>query len=247
MVRCPSLAEFVFNAAGQRVSIWDGGTHAKISGQYYWGGVPIAYYDTSFHFQHQNWQGTERLRTTPSGGTDGAFTSLPFGDAQTTVSGADTDAYHYAGLDHDPEMGNSLSGTDHAQFRQYSDTLGLWMSADPYSGSYDVSNPQSLNRYAYTQDNPLSFTDMSGLEMCDGDACIGDGGGGGDGGWFPGGGGGGPAAPKIIGYRALDQNHILNENLGLPPRNAIADRGSGVDTWIAGRWMRVRSLRRGTF
>jgi hypothetical protein len=34
---------------------------------------------------------------------------------------------------------------------------------DPYMGSYDLTNPQSLNRYAYVLNNPLSFTDPLGL------------------------------------------------------------------------------------
>ncbi|HEX3942411.1 MAG TPA: hypothetical protein VHX11_13075 [Acidobacteriaceae bacterium] len=38
------------------------------------------------------------------------------------------------------------------------------MSRDPYSGSYDFSNPQSLNRYSYAMNNPLTFTDPSGLD-----------------------------------------------------------------------------------
>jgi RHS repeat-associated protein len=51
---------------------------------------------------------------------------------------------HFAGLEHD-----SGSNTDHAQFRQYSNAQGRWMGMDPYAGSYDFSNPQSLNRYSY--------------------------------------------------------------------------------------------------
>jgi hypothetical protein len=36
------------------------------------------------------------------------------------------------------------------------------MSPDPYDGSYDATNPQSLNRYTYVLNNPLAFTDPSG-------------------------------------------------------------------------------------
>ena len=45
------------------------------------------------------------------------------------------------------------------------------MSPDPYDGSYDPSNPQTLNRYAYVQNQPLNSVDPSGLEslqMCAG-------------------------------------------------------------------------------
>ena len=110
------------------------------------------------HFQHQDWLGTERLRTSYNGTTEGGFFSLPFGDA-LSASGTDGDAYHLAGLDHD-----STSDTDHAQFRQYSPTQGRWLSPDPYSGSYDITNPQSLNRYAYVLNSPMAYLDALGLE-----------------------------------------------------------------------------------
>src|SRR5579883_3047401 len=85
--------------------------------------------------------------------------------------------------------------TTHGWFRQYSSAQGRWMSPDPYDGSYDLSSPQSLNRYSYALNNPLAFVDPSGLELMmacdeDGNCEVYDdgGGGGGDGG---GGGGGG--------------------------------------------------------
>jgi len=124
----------------------------------------VAFYvpSSSTSFQHQDWLGTERLRTTYNGGVEGTYTSLPFGDAQTTVApGTDLDPYHYASLDYDSE-----TSTDHAQFRQYNSTQGHWMSPDPYSGSYDFSNPQSMNRYVYALSNPLSAVDPSGLNFC---------------------------------------------------------------------------------
>jgi RHS repeat-associated protein len=152
----PGLAKYL---AEQRVSEWNGTTNAEIEGKYYWGGKPVAFYSGSVtHFEHQDWLGTERIRTTYNGGVEGTYTSLPFGDAQTTTSGVDWDAYHYAQLDSDSE-----TNTDHAQFRQYSDAQGRWLSPDPYSRSYDAFNPQSFNRYVYAGNNPLSATDPSGL------------------------------------------------------------------------------------
>ena len=161
-----TTTDFTFNAAGQRVSTWNwnGTSETQVQGQYYWNSTPVAFYkSSSTHFQHQDWLGTERLRTTYNGAVEGTFTSLPFGDAQTTTSGTDLDAYHYAQLDYDSE-----TATSHAQFRQYSSTQGRWMRPDPYMGSYDFSNPQSMNRYAYALNNPLSYIDPTGLQ------CVGD-------------------------------------------------------------------------
>jgi RHS repeat-associated protein len=126
----------------------------------------VAYYTTAnagaaaTHFEHQDWMGTERVRTTYNGAVEGTYTSLPYGD-NSAASGTDTDANHYAMLDHDSE-----SGTDHAQFRQYGNTQGRFMSPDPYDGSYDASNPQSFNRYVYAMNNPVSNVDPSGLNSC---------------------------------------------------------------------------------
>lgn len=155
--------EFVYNVNGRRVSIWNGTSNTQIQGQYYWGSKPVAFYKNGqVHFQHQDWLGTERIRTTYNGVVEGTFTSLPFGDAQTTASGTDLDPHHYAQLDYDSE-----TSTSHAQFRQYNSTEGRWMRPDPNGGSYDFSNPQSFNRYAYASNNPLANSDPAGLtDIC---------------------------------------------------------------------------------
>jgi len=83
------------------------------------------------------------------------YASLPFGDGYTaTVGGTygDQDNNHFAQLDRDAE-----TDTDHAQFRQYYNTWGRWMSPDPYNGSYDIANPQSFNRYSYVTNNACRF------------------------------------------------------------------------------------------
>ncbi len=143
------------------MSEWNGATRAQLQGKYYWGAKPVAYYaNGSTHFEHQDWLGTERMRTTYNGGVEGSYQSLPFGDGQAT-SGADTDANHYAQLDLDAE-----SGTAHAQQRQDSNAQGRWLSPDPYHGSYQTRNPQSFNRYVYAGNNPLAAADPSGLLAC---------------------------------------------------------------------------------
>jgi len=59
-------------------------------------------------------------------------------------------------------------GTDMTNYRLYKTILGRWMTPDPVGG--DVTNPQSLNRYAYVTNNPASLNDPLGLfESCDSD------------------------------------------------------------------------------
>jgi RHS repeat-associated protein len=95
--------------------------------------------------------------TTYTNSVEGMFTSLPFGDSLAMASDTDTD--HFAVLDHDYE-----SDTEHAPFRQYNSDQGRFMRPDPYYGSSDFSNPQSMHRYAYAQNDPLSFVEQCGLE-----------------------------------------------------------------------------------
>ncbi|MBS1799667.1 MAG: RHS repeat protein [Acidobacteria bacterium] len=150
---------YAYNVSGQRVASFDGSGN-PISNQVYSGSTPVAFYQGgTIHYQHQDWLGTERVRTSSTGAVEGTYQSLSFGDG-FSASGTDNDAYHFAALDRDAD------DTQHAQFRQYSSTQGRWMSPDPYHGSYDASNPQSFNRYTYVLNNPLEMVDPSGLDYC---------------------------------------------------------------------------------
>ena len=118
---------------------------------------PVEFYEAgAAHFQFQDWAGTERVQTSYNGGVEGSYSSLPYGDGYS-ASGTDDDAYHFAMLDQDK------SSDDHAMFREYSNISGRWMSPDPYSGSYNIYNPQSFNRYSYVMNNPLGYVDPLGL------------------------------------------------------------------------------------
>jgi RHS repeat-associated protein len=86
--------------------------------------------------------------------------SLPFGDGLTcTGSTTAPTEHHFTGKERDTESGN-----DYFPARYYASSMGRFMSPDPYNGSYDTSNPQSMNRYVYAMNNPLSNIDPSGLE-----------------------------------------------------------------------------------
>jgi RHS repeat-associated protein len=69
-------------------------------------------------------------------------------------------ASRYTGKERDSE-----SGLDYFGARYYSSSMGRFSSPDP-SGLYyaDPANPQSLNLYSYVGNNPLIFTDPSGMD-----------------------------------------------------------------------------------
>ena len=56
--------------------------------------------------------------------------------------------------------GNS---SDDAMHRRYNRWHSRFDQPDPYGGSYDMTNPQSFNRYSYVQNDPVNFVDSSGL------------------------------------------------------------------------------------
>ena len=50
---------------------------------------------------------------------------------------------------------------DPTRYRMYASNQGRWLSLDALAGS--VTNPQSLNRYAYVLNNPATLVDPQGL------------------------------------------------------------------------------------
>ncbi len=61
-------------------------------------------------------------------------------------------ALRFTGKERDAE-----SGLDNFGARYFGSSMGRFMSPDPLGG--DMTNPQSLNRYAYALNNPLRYTD----------------------------------------------------------------------------------------
>jgi RHS repeat-associated protein len=89
-----------------------------------------------------------------SGTMTGPVVYAPYGQV---MSNSITDSFGYAGLYQDTEYGG-----DHAGYRSLSTEQIRWLSPDPYNGSYNLMDPQSLNRYSYVSNNPLALVDPTG-------------------------------------------------------------------------------------
>jgi RHS repeat-associated protein len=97
---------------------------------------------------------------------------LPFGEefgarigtrrGSQGYGGADTNRQKYALTERD-----DATGLDHTWFRKYESLSGRMTSPDPYGGSMTIADPQSFNRYSYTQNDPVNFVDPSGLNEVD--------------------------------------------------------------------------------
>ena len=67
--------------------------------------------------------------------------------------------YRFTGKERDTE-----SGLDYFGARHYASSMGRFMSPDPSGLVYaDITNPQSFNLYSYALNNPLKYTDPTGM------------------------------------------------------------------------------------
>jgi RHS repeat-associated protein len=94
---------------------------------------------------------------TDSGGTQIGNTVkyLPFGEARAIVNVPTDKLFTGQRLD--------STGLYYYNARYYDPTIGRFISADTFIQS--LGNPQCLNRYSYCLNNPLKYTDPSGLSV----------------------------------------------------------------------------------
>lgn len=96
---------------------------------------------------------------------------MPFGEeiyagvgGRTTLQkystfGADNIRKRFTGYEKDTE-----TDLDFAQARMYQNKHGRFTTVDPLMASASLINPQTFNRYTYTGNNPINYTDPSGLK-----------------------------------------------------------------------------------
>jgi RHS repeat-associated protein len=119
----------------------------------------------------QDVQGSARVVMSNNGGSSAILARhdyLPFGEEIPSGVGLRTTTQKYGQTDTNRgkyalTQRDDANGLDHTWWRKYESQAGRWTSSDPLAGS--IADPQSLNRYSYTQNDPVNFVDPSGLLM----------------------------------------------------------------------------------
>jgi RHS repeat-associated protein len=157
--------DYVLGLNGEQVTEMTVGSNNNMVWQHtnvYAAGALIGTYDTDgLHFYLNDPLGTRRVQTNFAGVLEQTCSSLPFGDSlNCTNSIQNPTEHHFTGKERDSE-----SGLDYFGARYYASSMGRMMSPDPHSGTIiHQLNPQRWNMYAYALNNPLSFTDPTGMD-----------------------------------------------------------------------------------
>ena len=163
-------AGYVVGPSGEQLTEVDANNN-WVHTNVYAGGKQIGTYDVQgLHIYIDDPLGTRRVQVGDITKTvEASYQSLPFGDGFTAIpvtTSDDPTENHFTGKERDTESGNDYFGA-----RYYNSAVGRFMSPD-WSASEDpvpyanLSNPQSLNLYAYVQNNPLYAVDSDGHDGC---------------------------------------------------------------------------------
>lgn len=157
-----SKSEFLYDLSGNLITEV-GSTGDWIRSEIYSARKHVGTYkDGTTYFTQADWLGTERTKVLPSGDLFETCVSLPFGDGLKCDGSTDASPNHFTGHERDSE-----SGLDYFGARYYSPALGRFVTPDwsanaaaiPYAS---FGNPQTLNLYAYTKNNPATYGDPDG-------------------------------------------------------------------------------------
>jgi RHS repeat-associated protein len=111
--------------------------------------------DNSVKYYFSDHLGSASAVTSSAGTITAESDYFPYG-GEIVVAGGDTNHYKFTGKERDSE-----SGLDNFGKRYYASSMGRFSSTDP--GPYIWRDPQTLNRYTYTRNNPLRYVDPTGM------------------------------------------------------------------------------------
>jgi len=150
---------YLHDLSGQ-ISVYSANGNNQCKDEVFAGSRHLAEYSVTPYYFHNDWLGTQRVRSA-TGGIAETCQSGAFGEnMQCTVSNNDS-PLHFTGKERDSE-----SGLDNFGARYNASSMGRFMSPDPvFISAVRLTDPQSLNLYAYVRNNPLSLVDPTGLDF----------------------------------------------------------------------------------
>jgi RHS repeat-associated protein len=124
--------------------------------------------DGSFYWQHKNHLGSGYKLTNSAGAVVYRAEHDPHGQLLLETGSTTLTANKFTSYERD-----NSTGLDYANARMYASARGRFTSPDPSGMQYiNTRNPESLNRYAYTGNDPVNYIDPTGLvRVFDEDIC----------------------------------------------------------------------------
>ncbi|MFE0508508.1 RHS repeat-associated core domain-containing protein [Streptomyces sp. NPDC058964] len=146
---------------GSEITLAKGATKAKCTRYYDLGnGVEaIRTDDNKVSFTVADHQGTGQLSVDAASQALQQRRTTPFGALRGTRPGAWPGTEGFVGGTQD-----TATGLTHLGARDYDESLGRFTSVDPLM---NLDDPQSLNGYAYSDNNPVTLSDPNGTTHCD--------------------------------------------------------------------------------
>ncbi|HEV2521916.1 MAG TPA: RHS repeat-associated core domain-containing protein [Candidatus Acidoferrales bacterium] len=146
---------YIFSGAKVIAEYANGAAPSSPTREYvYAGGALLARIDSSgTNYYHQDHL-SNRMVTNSSGSVVAEMGHFPFGESWYNAT---NDKLYFTTYEYDSESGNH-----YAMARYHVSRLGRLSSPDPLAGS--TANPQSLNRYSYSINDPANLTDPSGAQ-----------------------------------------------------------------------------------
>jgi RHS repeat-associated protein len=152
---------YFYSITGQRLATYH---------LYYVTGTPTTL-TTSMYFGGRLLAPVDRLGSV-RGNANGSIAYFPWGEEEkqstgyTTPDGTDKYATYFR------DGTTNGAGEDYANARYYNNNFGRFWSVDPGGvKTADPKSPQSWNRYAYTNDDAVNFSDPTGLDDIFADGC----------------------------------------------------------------------------
>ena len=175
------IGQYFYDGSGARVKKFVPGTGETTVFVYDAGGALAAEYSTivapvqeaTTSYLTTDHLGSPRVITDASGGVIARRDFMPFGEELGVGVGSRSESLKYSNTDTD-QIRKRFTGyekddetaLDFAEARMYQNKHGRFTAPDPLLASASAVNPQTFNRYTYTGNNPINYTDPSGLNWC---------------------------------------------------------------------------------